>query len=161
MGLDLDPFYYTETMVRILREQGHTQLAMELAELILEKNGEHPGVRALFEELKTDARRAFERFKNSGRASGGEAVALQELAEEAVADEPVDFPRGVLGNGSPGGRERGRFSQQGIVDRDDGEARREVRGNRPRVAERAAGAFRKIDGTEDRGSKDHDAPSTI
>jgi len=80
MGLDLDPYYYTETMVRILRDQGHSQHAMELAELILEKNGENAAVRTLLGEMKTEARRVFERFKNSGRNVSGDATVTPESA---------------------------------------------------------------------------------
>ena len=71
MPIDFDPVFHTETMVKILREQGSTQYAMELAELILQKNPEHQGVQKLLEELREDARRAFERFKSGGRLPEG------------------------------------------------------------------------------------------
>lgn len=68
MPIDFDPVFHTETMVKILREQGSTQYAMELAELILQKNPQHEGVRRILEELREEARRAFERFKSGGRS---------------------------------------------------------------------------------------------
>ena len=84
MPIDFDPVFHTETMVKILREQGSTQYAMELAELILEKNPQQEGVRRILEELREEARRNFERFKSGGRnIETGAAV-----AEERV--EPVD-----------------------------------------------------------------------
>jgi len=85
MPIDFDPVFHTETMVKILREQGSTQYAMELAELILQKNPEHQGVQKLLEELREDARRAFERFKSGGRVPEGEAVRV-ETSEAAVAE---------------------------------------------------------------------------
>lgn len=78
MPIDFDPVFHTETMVQILREQGSTQYAMELAELILQKNPQHEGVRRILEELREEARRAFERFKSGGRSA--------EAAEGAEAD---------------------------------------------------------------------------
>lgn len=69
MPIDFDPVFHTETMVQILREQGSTQYAMELAELILQKNPQHEGVRRILEELREEARRAFERFKSGGRSA--------------------------------------------------------------------------------------------
>ncbi len=71
MAFEIDPFYHTESMVRILREQGSTQHAAELARSILAKDPHHQGVRALLEQLETEAREAFERFRQAGR---GEAV---------------------------------------------------------------------------------------
>lgn len=67
MALDFDPIYHTEAMVKILREQGSTQYAMELAESILKTNPNHAGVAKVLEELREEARKNFERFKNSGR----------------------------------------------------------------------------------------------
>ncbi|MDL1872968.1 hypothetical protein FBR05_12325 [Deltaproteobacteria bacterium PRO3] len=86
MPIDFDPVFHTETMVRILREQGSTQYAMELAELILQKNPQHEGVRRILEELREEARRAFERFKSGGRspeASGTSASEEDMAAAEA------------------------------------------------------------------------------
>jgi len=86
MPIDFDPVFHTETMVKILREQGSTQYAMELAELILQKNPQHEGVRRILEELREEARRAFERFKSGGRspeASGTSASEDEEAAVEA------------------------------------------------------------------------------
>lgn len=95
MPIDFDPVFHTETMVKILREQGSTQYAMELAELILQKNPEHQGVRKLLEELREDARRAFERFKSGGRIPESEAVRVETVevpeAEAAVAEPEVAF----------------------------------------------------------------------
>ncbi len=62
MSLELDPIYHTETMVKILREQGCTQHAMELAELILSEHPEKQSVREILEELKEESKKAFERF---------------------------------------------------------------------------------------------------
>ncbi len=97
MPIDFDPVFHTETMVKILREQGSTQYAMELAELILQKNPQHEGVRRILEELREEARRAFERFKSGGRnpeasdstASEEEEAALEagESGSENTADE--------------------------------------------------------------------------
>ena len=66
MALDLDPVYHTETMVKILREQGSTLTAMELCEKILENNPGHEGVRKILTELKAEARASFDRFRGSG-----------------------------------------------------------------------------------------------
>ncbi len=84
MVLELDSIYHTETMVKILREQGHTQLAMELAETLLKEKGYNENVARILEELKEEARRAFERFKNSGR------VGEKGLPGEAGAAQPAD-----------------------------------------------------------------------
>jgi hypothetical protein len=94
MPLDFDPVFHTETMVKILREQGSTQYAMELAELILQKNPDHAGVRRILEELREEARRAFERFKNSGRPAepASEAVAAESMELGGAVAEPPAQP---------------------------------------------------------------------
>ena len=89
MPLDFDPTYYTETMVRILREQGSTQHATELAEKILLLNPENTVVRQLLDELQEEARKAFERFKNSGRPFVKEDLSfegVEEVVEKISAD---------------------------------------------------------------------------
>ncbi len=68
MSLEIHEVFYTETMVDILRQQGSKQKAMELAKKILEKNPQHDGVKKILDELEEEARLAFERFVNSGRA---------------------------------------------------------------------------------------------
>jgi hypothetical protein len=68
MPLDIDPIYYTETMVKILRDQGSTLSAMELCEKILEQDPGHQGIRQILEELKGEARASFDRFRSSGNA---------------------------------------------------------------------------------------------
>ena len=90
MPIDFDPVFHTEAMVKILREQGSTQYAMELAELILEKNPQQEGVRRILEELREEARRNFERFKSGGRSGETGAAAAEEMADssEAVAADP-------------------------------------------------------------------------
>lgn len=87
MPIDFDPVFHTETMVKILREQGSTQYATELAELILQKNPDHQGVRQILEELREDARRAFERFKSGGRSTA--ATDEAELDSEGEPQEPA------------------------------------------------------------------------
>ncbi|MCC6271908.1 MAG: hypothetical protein IT572_00450 [Deltaproteobacteria bacterium] len=87
MPIDFDPVFHTETMVKILREQGSTQYAMELAELILQKNPQHEGVRRILEELREEARRAFERFKSGGRGPETSASSEPESEEAAVDTE--------------------------------------------------------------------------
>ena len=79
MALEIDPIYHTETMVRILREQGSSLYAMELAEKILAKNPGHENVRQLLEEMKEEARASFERFRQAGR--------VEENSSEAEVDE--------------------------------------------------------------------------
>lgn len=74
MPIDFPPVFHTATMVKILREQGSTQYAMELAELILRDRPDHEGVRKLFDEMKEEARRNFERFKTGGRAPEAPSV---------------------------------------------------------------------------------------
>lgn len=74
MPIDFHPLFHTATMVKILREQGSTQYAMELAELILRDRPDHEEVRKLHEELKEEARRTFERFKAGGKASEAPAA---------------------------------------------------------------------------------------
>lgn len=66
MPVDFPPIFYTATMVKILREQGSSQYAMELAELILRERPDHEEVRQLMAEMKEEARRAFDRFKSGG-----------------------------------------------------------------------------------------------
>jgi hypothetical protein len=68
MSLDFDPIYHTVTMVKILRDQGSTQFAMELAQEILKTTPNNQSVAAILEELKEEAKKTFERFKNSGRS---------------------------------------------------------------------------------------------
>ncbi len=84
MALELDPIYHTETMVRILREQGSSLLAMELAEKILQNNPENDSVRQLLGEMKEEARASFERFRQAGRTEDH----ASEPAEPAT--EPTD-----------------------------------------------------------------------
>jgi len=86
--MDIDPIYHTETMLKILREQGHSQHAMELAELILREKPEHEGVRVILGELKEDARRAFERFKSGGRP------------QETAPDESEEIPSAEVSPGT-------------------------------------------------------------
>jgi hypothetical protein len=69
MPLDLNPVYHTETMVQILREQGSTQYALELTEKILQKNPGKESVKKIWNELKDDMRKAFERFRQGGRST--------------------------------------------------------------------------------------------
>ena len=91
MALDLDPIYYTSTMVKILREQGCSQHAMELGELILAEKGPNETVETILAELKEEAKRAFERFKNSGRASERETMA-EEASEPSPLPEEEEAP---------------------------------------------------------------------
>jgi hypothetical protein len=67
MAIELDPLYQTETMVKIYREQGSSLHAMELAEIILEKDPGNDSVRGILNELKEEARISFERFRQAGR----------------------------------------------------------------------------------------------
>ena len=67
MPIDFPPIFQTATMVKILREQGSSQYAMELAELILQERPDHQEVRQLLDEMKEEARKAFERFKAGGK----------------------------------------------------------------------------------------------
>ncbi len=67
MAFEIDPLYHTESMVRILRDQGSTQHAAELARSILAKDPSHEGVKALLAQLEAEAREAFERFRQAGR----------------------------------------------------------------------------------------------
>lgn len=67
MTLDLDPMYHTESMVNILRQQGCTQKASELAKIILAKDPNNQSVRQILIELEEQSRLAFERFLHSSR----------------------------------------------------------------------------------------------
>jgi hypothetical protein len=87
MSLDLDPVYHTTTMVKILSGQGCTQHAMELAEAILAQHGENAEVRRILEELKTEAKQAFERFKSGGRSAGRDSASPQERTAEENEEE--------------------------------------------------------------------------
>jgi len=102
MPIDFPPVFYTATMVKILREQGSSQLAIELAELILKEKPEHEEVRRLLEEMREDARRAFERFKSAGKAPivpsveapfdlGGAARPEDEVTGEYIAPDFGDM----------------------------------------------------------------------
>lgn len=66
MALDFDSIYHTLTMVKILKDQGSTLTAMELAEKILEKDPQNQKVREILEALKTEARASFDRFRQAG-----------------------------------------------------------------------------------------------
>jgi predicted Zn-dependent protease len=66
MSLDLDPIFYTETMVKLLREQGSNPSAIELAEKILEKDPNNESVAKLLADMKEEARLAFDRFQKGG-----------------------------------------------------------------------------------------------
>lgn len=69
MALDLQPAYHTETMVKILRDQGAVGLAMELAESMLQSMEEFPkriSVEKLLYEMKEEKRISFERFRQAG-----------------------------------------------------------------------------------------------
>lgn len=89
MALDFDPIYHTETMVKILREQGSTLHAMELAEKILERDPGNASVRSILEELKTEARASFERFRQAGKNE------KPETEEEAAANAESLSPMAV------------------------------------------------------------------
>ncbi len=67
MALKLDPLYHTETMLRILMDQGSTLYAMELAEKIIEKDPDNTSVREILEDLKARARASFDRFRQGGK----------------------------------------------------------------------------------------------
>lgn len=107
MPIDFDPVFHTETMVKILREQGSTQYAMELAELILQKNPQHEGVRRILEELREEARRAFERFKSGGRSSESaegaesEGAGLVSETEDSEVDAAAEIPRSLQSDACP------------------------------------------------------------
>lgn len=73
MTLDLDPIFYTETMVKILQEQGSTLYAMELAEKILEQNPGNESVRNILKKLKEEAKSSFDRFRQAGHSYSKEA----------------------------------------------------------------------------------------
>lgn len=108
MALDLHPLYHTETMVRILREQGSSLYAMELAEIILAKQPEHRAVAQLLDEMKEESRASFERFRQAGRVEemdegsgdgavpSGESIISEDPADAAMAtaaevsEEPVE-----------------------------------------------------------------------
>lgn len=93
MPLDLHPIYHTETMVKILREQGSPQLATELAEKVLQRSPGHEQVAKILAELREEARLAFERFKNSGRAAPEEnraEVPVEVEASAAVTPQPSE-----------------------------------------------------------------------
>ena len=87
MALDFDPIYHTETMVKILREQGSTLHAMELAEKILEREPENQSVRQILQELKAEARASFERFRKAGNTEKGAAREESELIQEGEVVE--------------------------------------------------------------------------
>jgi hypothetical protein len=74
MPIDFPPIFYTATMVKILREQGSSQYAIELAELILRERPDHEEVRKLLDEMKEEARRVFERFKTAGKTPEAPSV---------------------------------------------------------------------------------------
>lgn len=86
MALDLHPLYHTETMVRILREQGSSLHAMELAEIILSKQPDHQSVAQLLDEMKEEARASFERFRQAGRVEDMEEISVEgaEAGEESL-----------------------------------------------------------------------------
>ena len=109
MPLDLHPIYHTETMVKILREQGSPQLATELAEKVLLQSPGHEGVARILAELREEARLAFERFKNSGR------VAQEETLSESVAESTVAEPvmlQATEQASSPGPSEEGPYADK-------------------------------------------------
>ncbi len=96
MPLDLDPIYHTETMVKILREQGSAQYALELAEKILKNNPTQESVKKIWGELKEDMRKAFERFRQGGRAptaarDSEEDEDVQPQTEISAPSSPIEF----------------------------------------------------------------------
>jgi hypothetical protein len=92
MPLDLDPIYHTETLVKILRDQGSTVTAMELCEKILEKNPDHQGVRKILEELKGEARASFDRFRSPPQGERVGSPRLQKL--ETLMHRVQEYRRG-------------------------------------------------------------------
>jgi hypothetical protein len=60
---------------------------MELAEAILAQHGENAEVRRILEELKTEAKQAFERFKSGGRSAGRDSASPQERTAEENEEE--------------------------------------------------------------------------
>ncbi len=85
MPVDFPPIFYTATMVKILREQGSSQYAMELAELILRERPDHEEVRQLLAEMKEEQRRVFERFKSGGGGGGNK------IQEAPSVEAPFDL----------------------------------------------------------------------
>ncbi len=92
MPLDFDPIYHTETMVKILREQGSTQYAMELAEAILRAQPQHEGVAKILEEIKEEVRKNFEKFRNSGRVAETGTAETSESTEGAADTVAASAP---------------------------------------------------------------------
>ncbi|MCB1214693.1 MAG: hypothetical protein KDK66_04375 [Deltaproteobacteria bacterium] len=77
---ELDPLYHTESMVKLLKEQGSPQLARDLAKKILEKNPHLDSVRTLLSQLEEEAEANFEKFLQKGREH-------RETSQEAKSSE--------------------------------------------------------------------------
>ncbi|MDX1386198.1 MAG: hypothetical protein R3257_01315 [bacterium] len=92
MAIDLDPLYHTETMVKIFREQGSSLHAMELAEIILEKNPGNESVREILGELKKEARISFEKFRQAGRVEPQASAGMESPPVEGA--EVLEFQGG-------------------------------------------------------------------
>ncbi len=90
MTVDFDPLFCTETMVKILRDQGHNLRAIALAEIILKKNPQNESVQKILDEIKEDQRKAFERFRNSGRPERGGSGSAEKSAAVSEEPEPMD-----------------------------------------------------------------------
>src|SRR5262245_41232944 len=60
MAFELDPVFHTETMVKILKAQGHLSLAANLLEKVLEKSPENPRMLSLRESLRNGGREIVE-----------------------------------------------------------------------------------------------------
>ncbi|MFO1520259.1 MAG: hypothetical protein U1F57_11465 [bacterium] len=81
MAFELDSVYHTETMVKILKEQGHLQLAMRVCGKVLEIHPERSHLRELYERL----RNPFLRF---GKSSSEPAETSEPFEVEEEITEP-------------------------------------------------------------------------
>lgn len=98
MAFELDPIFHTETMVKILREQGHSLHAMELAEQILLKDPENESVRKILEELKAESREAFERFRKGGKEGDELSPEVETTQPEGTLNKKVNRLQKILAN---------------------------------------------------------------
>ncbi len=88
--MEFNNVYHTKTMVEILRNQGHMNLALKLTEQILASQSENIDILQMNLEIKEEIKRSFEKFKRAGQTVRAVVTEVDEnLAEDVVVTNEV------------------------------------------------------------------------
>ena len=67
MAVQIHPTYHTLSMLKLLRAQGSTQIAVDLAEQMLRQDPQNAALAELHEALKRELEAAFARFQEGAQ----------------------------------------------------------------------------------------------